>query len=133
MNRLFGLITGAVASFVATYVSTTRNQIKENHPKLRAGICGPECRTEDRPDWKTLPQEDPRSPRFLSYLETIWVQELTPGEKAVWSGTNMERVLFGHTELLLDDLVARGALSAHESQHLKSYYEAMIFRTVVRH
>ena len=133
MNRFIGLITGAVASFITTYVHAKRKKIKEEHPKLRAGICDADCRIDDRPDWKTLPREDPRSPRFLSYLETIWLQDLAPQEAISASGAHMERTMFGHAELLLDDLVQRGALQAHEAEHLKSRYRAMIFRTIVEH
>lgn len=131
MNRLFGLLTGAIASFITTYLTTQRQQTKEKYPRIRAGICDAQCRKDNHVVWNDLPSEDPRSPAFLSHLECVWLEDLEPDEAVDATGQDMEGTMFDYTVLLLDDLVSRGEMLAHEAEHLKDYYRAMIFRTIV--
>jgi len=132
MYRLLGMLTGAAVSLITGYVRAQKQVVRRERPRTRLGICDHRCQKEYHTEWNELEHHDPRSPKFLSSLERAWFEDLEPAEATGTSPALMENVMFGHASLLLDNLVVRGIMDAHGSEHLKDYYRAMIFRTIVQ-
>ena len=135
MYRFLGILAGATTSLVTGYLRARKRRLRRTRPRARLGVCDHQCRKEYHAKWTSLESHDPRSPNFLSSLERAWFEDLEPSEAihAEKVPRLMERVMYDHAIFLLDGLVEHRQMEAHDAEHLKDYYRAMILRATLQY